>query len=302
MARHPSLPGYGPHPRWTPLNQDESEILEDIERLLANPSPFDEPMMDFSTFWNNLMADAPQMTEEARPLRASRVWVHGENFQPQIEVGPIVENNVEVQHGRTEVEQLAESDHLPQHVGPQEVLLVSPQSALTSNIDPYEVLRISSHSFPAAKAHADLEEMEVVEETHGIQDNGPEDEQLTQPAAASPTNSTHIQSDADITHRPPADYKAEPADKARCARYVNKLRRLWLEDSGDPNQDIAIPNGYLYVMVPRGYSTRKDLYLYGHPRRYKFKSVNEFYPHFRHLIHLSRGSTNAQCRCKGCTV
>lgn len=117
--------------------------------------------------------------------------------------------------------------------------------------------------------------------------------------SAEDATSGRIQSDADQSHQPPSS--AQPVDEGRRARYITNLRTKWLQERGSATQDISIPDGYQYVQVPRVNPGRvaRDLYLYGHPNHYAFRSVWEFYPHLKYLIAVTNGE-DAGCSCKGC--
>jgi hypothetical protein len=58
-----------------------------------------------------------------------------------------------------------------------------------------------------------------------------------------------------------------------------------------------LPGGYAGFEKQRGDLKHVDRYLYGHPRG-QFRSLQEFYPHFKHLME-SGGPVG--CRCKVCT-
>lgn len=118
-------------------------------------------------------------------------------------------------------------------------------------------------------------------------------------------NSGAIQSDANTSHRPPSIENAEPVSTEHYNRYLADLRDKWLRNRGDPMQEIDIPDGYLYVQVPRTNSTSVeppllDRYLYGHPGHYRFQNVYEFCPHLKFLIAKTNGE-DVECECNGCT-
>lgn len=87
-------------------------------------------------------------------------------------------------------------------------------------------------------------------------------------------------------------------------RYVDKLKRKWSEKNGELPSGcrIDIPSGYTFVNIERADKTTRseDLYLYGHPSHYKFRSVKEFYPHLEFLIRKWSRDGGDQCKCKGC--
>ena len=60
-----------------------------------------------------------------------------------------------------------------------------------------------------------------------------------------------------------------------------------------------LPNGYaLYGKRRQKDSNHVDRYLYGHPSGYAFRSVEEFYEHFRSL--MDNGNVTG-CTCVGCS-
>lgn len=76
----------------------------------------------------------------------------------------------------------------------------------------------------------------------------------------------------------------------------------WAKDLGMPAGATyrldRLPNGYTGYEKRRGNDTKHvDRYLYGHPKGV-FRSLNEFYPHFKHLME-NRHSHG--CPCKLCT-
>jgi hypothetical protein len=58
-----------------------------------------------------------------------------------------------------------------------------------------------------------------------------------------------------------------------------------------------LPDGYAGYEKPRPNSKHVDRYIYGHPNG-QFRSVAEFYPHFKHLMDFL---DSAGCQCKLCT-
>jgi hypothetical protein len=274
-------------------------------------------------YWNIPEASIHSVTEEAHPFGAFVEWENNQNLRSLMELHSTGGTLLEERQADSKPQEMEDDLGPPlQYFQPHEVLLDPAQSTL------YEI-STSPVQF--------LEEELAMDDTHDMQDDrndagqsdqsnltdiptadlgllsegsGMEDmtdignnvEQLTAPESGSFDNSKRIHSDADYSHRPPPDSSAEPVDQDRYKRYVNKLRQLWLEDpdNGDSTQEIYIPDGYLYVMAERPNSTRKNLYMYGHPSHYVFKSVNEFYWHLRYLIEQSRGSNSPQCYCKGC--
>lgn len=86
--------------------------------------------------------------------------------------------------------------------------------------------------------------------------------------------------------------------------YMEKLGHLWMKERG-----LAQPSTtYVVERLPTGYSLygkkrsndpkHVDYYMYGHPSGYKFRSVNEFYDHFKCL--MDNGNANG-CTCVGCS-
>jgi len=118
-------------------------------------------------------------------------------------------------------------------------------------------------------------------------------------SASSSDNDGRIISDADPSHRPDAP-NAYEANYDQHQRYIAALHSEWYEEGGDEGQEIHIPDGYLYVCIPRKKGNHEDLYLYGHPGHYRFKSVYEFYPHLAFLIARTNGENDVECECKGC--
>ena len=85
--------------------------------------------------------------------------------------------------------------------------------------------------------------------------------------------------------------------------FMQKIAERWAKD----RQEIVHP-GLIYQLdrLPAGYAgfektrdskTHVDRYLYGHPRG-QFRSLNELYPHFKHLQDFA---TPAGCPCKLCS-
>ena len=89
--------------------------------------------------------------------------------------------------------------------------------------------------------------------------------------------------------------------------FLEPLGNLWAKDldqsilGGPPS--IAswrlnrLPDGYAGYEKPRPDSKHVDRYIYGHPNG-QFRSVAEFYPHFKHLMDFL---DSAGCQCKLCT-
>ena len=75
----------------------------------------------------------------------------------------------------------------------------------------------------------------------------------------------------------------------------------WIHDLGGPQPGITyrlnkLPNGYAGFQRQRPNNNHIDRYIYGHPNG-QFRSLNEFYPHFKHL--MDTGSPDG-CKCKNC--
>jgi hypothetical protein len=113
-------------------------------------------------------------------------------------------------------------------------------------------------------------------------------------------------SDAVNTVPVPFGDRCRRATEQQRQRYVRNLTKLWRENRAneDPGREIDIPSGYNYVYITRNTPSVKvsiDLFLFGHPSQYRFRSVNEFYPHFEHLIRKWKGEQNLPpCPCNGC--
>lgn len=79
----------------------------------------------------------------------------------------------------------------------------------------------------------------------------------------------------------------------------------WIYDKGGPQPDITyrlnkLPHGYAGFQRTRPDGKHVDRYIYGHPNG-QFRSLNEFYPHFKHLMDHG-GSEGCTCvRCKNGT-
>jgi hypothetical protein len=110
-------------------------------------------------------------------------------------------------------------------------------------------------------------------------------------------------SDADPTQRPPPGVKAFPATADQRRRFVENLGKMWTQrmKGAHLGQPVDIPSGYQDLRIPRGNQSTKseDLYLYGHPTGYRYRSVNKFYPHWEYLVRKNEGE-DVECRCKGC--
>lgn len=84
--------------------------------------------------------------------------------------------------------------------------------------------------------------------------------------------------------------------------YLTKLAWKWMLDRGDAVAGKRyrldrLPTGYaLFGKTRRNNADHVDRYLYGHPT-YNFRSVEEFYPHFKSL--MDKG-TARNCTCLGC--
>jgi len=111
------------------------------------------------------------------------------------------------------------------------------------------------------------------------------------------------QSDGDPSKWPPASRGLTRNDR----HFLEPVANLWAKDrdqadlGGPPS--IAtwrldrLPDGYAGYEKARPNSKHVDRYIYGHPSGH-FRSVTEFYPHFKHLMEF-KGT--AGCPCKLCT-
>lgn len=308
--------------RHKPLNlRDEYEDYNDFEMTFYDPPWTTAPTL--KPYWNIPEAGIHPDAEEAHPFGAFVEWENNQHARSPMELQSTSGTLLEEHQGDSEY-QATEGDFVPpfQYVNPHEVLLDPALSPLTESSTSRPQLlgdesiteNIRAEANEADQlAQSQLTEISTADlagrpsgEGFGmeyIQDTENHDEQTTMPGPSSSNNSDRIPSDADISHRPPPESGAQPVDQARYQRYVAKLRQLWLNDSEgcrDPTQEIYIPDGYLYVMAQRANSTRKNLYMYGHPSHYVFKSVNEFYWHLKYLVEISRGDRNPKCYCMGC--
>jgi hypothetical protein len=111
-------------------------------------------------------------------------------------------------------------------------------------------------------------------------------------------------SDAVSTLPVPFGPKVHKATDEQRQRYIENLRKNWNKKTGgeDAGREIGIPSGYSYIRIERDDKKTKDedLYLYGHPSHYRFRSVNEFFPHLEFLIRKAKGEDANPCECKGC--
>lgn len=84
--------------------------------------------------------------------------------------------------------------------------------------------------------------------------------------------------------------------------YLTKSATHWMQDKGlaEPGKKYVLdrlPDGYALFKKPREKEpTHFDRYLYGHIR-YRFRSAEEFYEHFRNLMEY--GNVD-KCECIGC--
>lgn len=108
-------------------------------------------------------------------------------------------------------------------------------------------------------------------------------------------------SDADTTHAPfEHEHNAYLAPPKVIDKWVTALENLWEKDGGDADQEVGFPEGYRLYALPRTYNDRvEDKMLFGHPGHHRFRSPNEFFPHFKYLIEKAQGGTEA-CPCKYC--
>lgn len=87
------------------------------------------------------------------------------------------------------------------------------------------------------------------------------------------------------------------------AHYQERLAQLWMKDQNLLQPGVIykldqMPTGYSGWEKRRGTSTHVDRYLVGHPSGKDFRSINEAWPHFHHLI-LHGGPVG--CPCILCT-
>ena len=84
--------------------------------------------------------------------------------------------------------------------------------------------------------------------------------------------------------------------------FCEKLAEMWIKDlPGGPQAGVKyqldkLPQGYAGFEKTRGDGNHVDRYLYGHPNG-QFRSLNECYPHFKHLMDTGDA---AGCPCKLC--
>jgi hypothetical protein len=110
-----------------------------------------------------------------------------------------------------------------------------------------------------------------------------------------------IQSDGDPNHQSHHRNPQHAASAEKVQDYVRKLQKKWLNEGGDPGQEISIPAGYRLIYTTRNGGTRNDYVLLGHPRHIVFRSYVEFYPHLKHLIRKTNDATyTGRCTCKAC--
>jgi hypothetical protein len=115
---------------------------------------------------------------------------------------------------------------------------------------------------------------------------------------------TECHSDGDPSKWPTTDKGYKRNDDYFLNRIANDF---WVKewdsiDLGGPPSSAQwrlnrLPDGYAGFEKQRGDSKHVDRYLYGHPRG-QFRSLQEFYPHFKHLME-SGGPVG--CQCKICT-
>ncbi|GAB7351770.1 hypothetical protein MBLNU459_g2346t1 [Dothideomycetes sp. NU459] len=106
-------------------------------------------------------------------------------------------------------------------------------------------------------------------------------------------------SDGHPSKWPGADSNLSPTDDEH---YRTKLATKWMAQRGEAQPGMTytldkLPTGYRLFGKGREGSKHIDRYLCGHPK-YKFRSTEEFYEHFVHL--MANGDAHG-CTCKGCT-
>lgn len=85
--------------------------------------------------------------------------------------------------------------------------------------------------------------------------------------------------------------------------YLDRIAEEWVKSlPGGARPGVVyrldkLPNGYAGFQKTRSGTTHIDRYVYGHPKSI-FRSINEFYPHFKHL--MDEGGAQG-CKCKACT-
>jgi len=124
-------------------------------------------------------------------------------------------------------------------------------------------------------------------------------------------NNVVVVSDADPTHRPGNEDRVyflvdpgttEGAEKIRC--YEGTVKSS-LSKLGVEVDQVTLPAGYAYYGFVRPHDTehKPDMFLYGHPGHYRFRSGMEFARHYQFLLEKAAGrnSGNAKdCRCLYC--
>lgn len=104
-----------------------------------------------------------------------------------------------------------------------------------------------------------------------------------------------IPSDGDPTHEPTDDGAYEVKDVSRCTAKLND----YLEKNGGiPHRPIQWPSGFRVFKYARPTTNRfEDTYVYGHPQRRRWRSVQKFFVHVRWLID---GGMPGACQCVCC--
>ncbi|PPJ54417.1 hypothetical protein CBER1_07371 [Cercospora berteroae] len=106
-----------------------------------------------------------------------------------------------------------------------------------------------------------------------------------------------VWNDSDGQHAP-------SKDRTRNDGYFQeRLGELWMKERGQAQPGVVyrldrLPTGYSGWEKRRGDSKHVDRYIAGHPSQKDFRSLNEAWPHFQHLI--AHGSADG-CLCVLCT-
>lgn len=111
-------------------------------------------------------------------------------------------------------------------------------------------------------------------------------------------------SDGDQTKWPGDESTLHEINAEGVQTYLQALGRLWMNDRNEAEAGHTyilerFPNGYkLYGRTRDNDKKHVDKYLYGHPSGYAFRSVPEFYDHFKNIM---KHGNPRNCTCKGCT-
>lgn len=118
------------------------------------------------------------------------------------------------------------------------------------------------------------------------------------PANTNPANT--IYSDGDPNNRAPTDSNFVAATPEQRRQFINTLRNMWHFDGGDRQQEIDLPAGYT-LMFKAHPGAHRGRYIYGHPGHRRFRTLPEFYPHFKYLVGVTNGTVaKGQCLCSLC--